>query len=106
MSVTIASGGVADTIYFDFAKKAFDTAPNERLLSKLKSQGINGKALEWIKAFLRNRCQLVNVNGMKSDPATVLSGIPQGSVLGSITFVIYMNDLPEVEKCDTDLFAE
>ena len=106
MSVTIASGGVADTIYFDFAKKAFDTAPNERLLSKLKLQGINGKALEWIKAFLRNRCQIVNVNGMKSDPATVLSGIPQGSVLGSITFVIYMNDLPEVEKCGTDLFAE
>ena len=72
---TIVSGGVADTIYFDFAK-AFDSVLHKRLLGKLKLYGINGKVLEWIKAFLRNRRQIVNVNGMKSDPATVLSGIP------------------------------
>ena len=102
---TIVSGGVVDTIYFDFAK-VFDSVPHERLLGKLKSYGINGKVLEWIKAFLSNCRQRVNVIGMKSDPATVLSGIPQGSVLGPILFVIYVNDFPEVVKCGTFLFAD
>ena len=70
---TIVSGGVVDTIYFDFAK-AFDSVPHKRLLGKLKSYGINGKVMEWMKAFLSNGRQIVNVNGMKSDPATILSG--------------------------------
>ena len=65
---TIVSGGVVDTIYFDFAK-AFDSLPQERLLSKPKSYGISGKVLECIKAFLSNRRQIVNFNEMKSDPA-------------------------------------
>ena len=65
---TIISGGFPDKTYFDFAK-AFDSVPHERLLGKLKSYGVNGKALEWIKAFLSNRRRIVNVNGMKSDPA-------------------------------------
>ena len=102
---TIVSGGVVDTIYFDFTK-AFDRVPHKRLLGELKSYGINGKVLEWIKAFLSNHRQIVNVKGMTSDPATVLSGIPQGSVLGPILFVIHINDLPEVVKCGTYLFAD
>ena len=57
--------------------KAFDDFPYESLLGNLKSYGINGKVLEWIKAFLSNCRQIVNFNGMKSDPATVLSRIPQ-----------------------------
>ena len=94
-----------NTIYFDFAK-AFDSVIHERWLGKLKSYGINGKVLEWIKAFLSHRRQIVNVNGMKSDPATVLSGIAQGSVLEPILFVIHINDLPEVVKCGTYLFTD
>ena len=53
-----------------------------------------------------NHLQIVSLNGMKSDPTTALSGIPQGSVLGPILFIIYINDLPEVVKCGTYLFAD
>ena len=102
---TIISRGVVDTIYFNYAK-AFYSVPHGRLLGNLKSYSINSNVLEWIKAFLRNRRQIVDVNGTKSDPATVLSGIPQGSVLGPILFVKYVNDLPEVVKCGTYLFGD
>ena len=59
-----------------------------------------------MKAFLSNHGQIVIVNGMKSDPATVLSEILQGSILGPILFGIYINDLPEVVKCRTYLFTD
>ena len=73
---TIVSEGAVDATYSDFVK-AFDSVPHERLLGKLKSYGINGKVLEWIKAFLSNHPQIVNVDEMKSDPTTALSGIPK-----------------------------
>ncbi len=101
----IAEGDVVDTIYFDFAK-AFDTVPHRRLLKKLKSYGIGGKILTWIKAFLNDRVQVVKVNGTESYLEKVLSGIPQGSVLGPILFVIYINDLPDVINSDAFLFAD
>ena len=101
---TIVSGAVADTISFDFVK-AFDSVPHESLLGKLKSYGINGQVLEWMKAFLSNHRKIVIVNGMKSDPATVLSEILQVSILGPMLFGIYINDLPEVVKCGTYLFT-
>ena len=94
-----------DKIYFDFAK-AFDGVSRERPLGKPKSHGISSKVLEWIKSFLSNRRQIVNVNGMRSDPPNVLSGMPQGSVLGPMLFVLYINDLNEVVKCGAYLFAD
>ena len=97
-------GGVVDAIYLDFAK-AFDTVPHRRLLGKLESYGIRGSILNWINAFLIERSQVVKVNNTESKPAHVLSGIPQGSVLGPVLFVIYINDLPETVQSDI-LFAD
>ena len=97
-------GGV-DVAYLDFSK-AFDSVPHQRLLKKLKAHGINGNMLKWIESFLSNRKQCVVVNGTKSSWTKVLSGIPQGSVLGPILFVVYINDLPDDLKGHVKMFAD
>ena len=102
---TIANGGVVDSIYLDFAK-AFDTVPHRRLLGKLQAYGIKGETLNWIKGFLHDRTQEVIVNGSKSVVGMVLSGIPQGTVLGPILFVIYINDLLDDINSNGLMFAD
>ena len=94
-----------DCIYLDFAK-AFDSVPHQRLLLKVKNYGIKGKLLNWIQDFLYNRKQRVIVGKGKSSWTAVRSGIPQGSVLGPLLFVIFINDLPEEIKSQIKIFAD
>ena len=94
-----------DAIYLDFSK-AFDTVPHKRLIHKLKMYGIQGNVLNWITDFLSNRSQFVTVNGSSSEPAPVTSGVPQGSVLGPILFIYYINDMPDVTDEELKIFAD
>ena len=99
------AGGELDVIYMDFIK-AFDSVPHKRLLGKLSSNRIEGTIQRWIKSFLVGRRQRVAVKGAYSRWANVLSGIPQGSVLGPILFVLYINDLPETVTSQIYIFAD
>ena len=90
-------GGTIDAVYLDFMK-AFDKVPHKRLLHKLLAYGISGDLHNWIRSFLTGRTQRVKVDSAASQWRTVTSGIPQGSVLGPILFVIYINDMPDALK--------
>jgi len=99
------SGSSVDVIYTDF-QKAFDTVPHRRLLIKLSNYGIETMTLNWITSFLSNRKQRVVIKGEGSVWRDVISGVPQGSVLGPILFLIYINDIVDDLKCNAYLFAD
>ena len=101
----IDDGESIDVIYLDF-RKAFDSVSHPLLLYKLKSYGITGNILEWIHDFLDSRTQRVKVGNELSEPAEVLSGIPQGSILGPILFTIFINDLPDKINNPCKIFAD
>lgn len=98
-------GESLDVAYLDFSK-AFDSVPHNRLIHKMRALGIEGHVLEWCRSFLSNRKQRVVIRGSRSAWANVLSGVPQGSVVGPLMFVIYINDMPgAVEGC-LKMFAD
>ena len=104
-SNAIHKGNYIDTVYLDFTK-AFDKVPHSRLISKLNSIGINTDTLYWIHSFLSDRMQQVCINGTNSTWKPVTSVIPQGSVLGPILFVLYINELPSNILSDVYVFAD
>ena len=99
------SGYPVDVIYLDF-QKAFDKVPHQRLLIKLQAHGIGGNVLQWISNWLSGRKQRVILGGQVSDWCNILSGVPQGSVLGPLLFVIYINDIDEVINSKLLKFAD
>ena len=94
-----------DIAVLDFSK-AFDTVPHDRLLGKLEFYGITGPINSWISCFLKNRIQSVLVDGVKSESVKVDSGVPQGTVLGPLLFLLYINDLPHNVSSHVSLFAD
>ena len=94
-----------DLFILDFAK-AFDTVPHERLLEKLHYYGIRGKIHLWIRTWLKQRTQTTVVGGVGSGSAPVSSGVPQGTVLGPLMFLLYINDIGENIKSNIKLFAD
>ena len=98
-------GCQTDVILLDFSK-AFDTVPHQRLLSKLENCGLRGEINEWIREWLCDRQQTVVVDGEKSLPVKVSSGVPQGTVLGPLMFLIYINDISDGIESQIRLFAD
>ena len=101
----LEEGDSVDALYLDF-NKAFNSVPHQRLNLKLRSCGVGGKLLNWVKAFLTGRRQRVSVNDLRSEWAAVTSGVPQGTVLDLLPFVVFVNDLPGEVSSSVKMFAD
>ena len=101
----IDEGSPVDIIYLDF-QKAFGKVPHQRLLFQLKAHGIGDGIIDWIEQWLIERRQRVVIDGEVSNRKSVLSGVPQGAVLGPLLFLIYINDLDDNITSNVRKFAD
>ena len=105
MSSVINNKGQTDIIFLDFSK-AFDKISHKFMVSKLHYYGIRNHKLSWIGAFLSNRTQTTVVNGAHTSYVEATYGVPQGSVLGPMLFLVYINDIDNAITSQIKLFAD
>jgi len=105
VTACVDRGNAADVLYLDY-QKAFDKVPHQRLLAKLDAHGICGEVNQWIAMWLMDRRQRVALNGEISPWSRVTSGVPQGSVLGPVLFLVYVNDIDEDISSTVYKFAD
>ena len=99
--------GLINGVLFLDLKKAFDTVDHNLLLIKLEYVGVRGQTLEWFKSYLSNRSQVVFINGVLSEHEQIKCGVPQGSILGPLLFLIYINDLSSIiDIATTRMYAD
>ena len=102
----LASKKWCSAIFLDLSK-AFDTLDHSIMLSKLSYLGIRGTALAWFESYLSNRSQFIDFKGVHSAKKYLSCGVPQGSILGPLLFLVYINDLPDtIQDCHSTLFAD
>ena len=105
LSTTLNNGEQLDSVVLDFSK-VFDKVNHRKLCYKLDNYGIRGKTLQWITKYLESRTQKVIISGSVSESIYVKLGVPQGTVLGPLLFLCYINDMPDLVDSNIGLFAD